>query len=46
MSEAGRILNEGEVVPYNGHTFRVEKAAKRRILEVRLEQSPDNDEAE
>jgi CBS domain containing-hemolysin-like protein len=46
MSEAGRILNEGEVVPYNGHTFRVEKAAKRRILDVRLEQSPDNDEAE
>jgi CBS domain containing-hemolysin-like protein len=46
MAEAGRILNEGEVVPYNGHTFRVEKAAKRRILEVRLEQSPDNDEAE
>jgi CBS domain containing-hemolysin-like protein len=37
MAEAGKILNEGDIVPYNGHTFRIEKAAKRRILEVRLE---------
>ena len=37
MAEAGRILDEGETVPFNGHTFKVEKAAKRRILEVRLE---------
>jgi CBS domain containing-hemolysin-like protein len=36
MAEAGRILEEGETVPFNGHTFKVEKAAKRRILEVRL----------
>ncbi|PYS87543.1 MAG: hemolysin [Acidobacteria bacterium] len=39
MSEAGHILNEGESVPYNGHIFKVEKAAKRRILKVRLEPS-------
>src|SRR5204863_5991430 len=39
MSEAGHILNEGESVPYNGHIFKVEKAAKRRILKVRLEHS-------
>lgn len=36
MAEAGRILEEGEIVPFNGHTFVVEKAAKRRILQVRM----------
>jgi CBS domain containing-hemolysin-like protein len=42
MAEAGRILNEGDTVPYNGHTFHIQKAAKRRILEVRLENTgPD-----
>ncbi len=39
MAEAGRILEEGETVPYNGHIFRVEKAAKRRILTVRMERT-------
>ncbi|MFL6468363.1 MAG: hemolysin family protein [Pyrinomonadaceae bacterium] len=43
MAEAGRILNEGESVPFNGHVFRVEKAAKRRILEVRLEPTKSSD---
>lgn len=37
MAEAGRILDEGEEVRFNGHTFFVEKAAKRRILQVRME---------
>lgn len=37
MAEAGEILNEGDVVPYNGHVFIVEKAAKRRVLQVRME---------
>ncbi|MCA1590901.1 MAG: hypothetical protein LC734_11075 [Acidobacteria bacterium] len=37
MSQAGQILNVGDTVPFNGHTFRVEKAAKRRILTVRVE---------
>jgi CBS domain containing-hemolysin-like protein len=36
MSESGQILNEGDVVPYNGHTFVIEKAEKRRILTVRM----------
>ena len=40
MSEAGQILNEGDVVPFNGHTFRIEKAEKRRILTVRMEKTP------
>ena len=37
MSEAGTLLSEGDAVPFNGHTFRIEKAAKRRILQVRME---------
>src|SRR5690606_10920277 len=39
MSEAGQILNEGDTVPFNGHTFKVEKAAKRRVLRVRMEKT-------
>jgi CBS domain containing-hemolysin-like protein len=37
MSEAGELLEAGESVSFNGHTFRVEKVDKRRILEVRME---------
>lgn len=37
MSEAGELLSEGDTVPFNGHTFKIEKAAKRRILQVRME---------
>ncbi|MDI1242553.1 MAG: hemolysin family protein, partial [bacterium] len=36
MSESGQILNEGDVVPYNGHSFRIEKVEKRRVLSVRM----------
>ncbi len=36
MSEAGQLLNEGDSVPFNGHTFKVEKAEKRRILSIRM----------
>jgi CBS domain containing-hemolysin-like protein len=39
MAEAGKLLNEGDTVAYNGHTFRIEKAAKRRILQVRLDRT-------
>lgn len=39
MSEAGRILNEGDSVRFNGHTFKVEKVTKRRIVQVRMEKS-------
>jgi CBS domain containing-hemolysin-like protein len=49
MSEAGKLLNEGDTVKYNGHVFRVEKAAKRRILQVRLERTeaePQPDQVE
>ncbi len=37
MSKSGELLAEGETVPFNGHTFRVLKVDKRRILQVRME---------
>ena len=43
MSEAGTILTEGDSVPFNGHTFKIEKAAKRRILQVRMEKVVSHD---
>lgn len=36
MAEAGQVLNEGDAVPFNGHTFVIEKTEKRRILRVRM----------
>jgi CBS domain containing-hemolysin-like protein len=39
LSEAGEILSEGDTVPFNGHVFRIEKAAKHRILQVRMEKT-------
>ncbi len=40
MSQAGEILKEGETVPFNGHTFLVERVDKRRIRQVRMYNSP------
>jgi CBS domain containing-hemolysin-like protein len=37
MSESGAVLSEGDAVPFNGHVFKIEKAAKRRVLQVRME---------
>ncbi|MBC7899118.1 MAG: HlyC/CorC family transporter [Saprospiraceae bacterium] len=39
MAAAGTILSEGDTVPCNGHVFKIEKVAKRRILQVRMEKS-------
>lgn len=36
MSEAGQVLNEGDIVSFNGHVFHIEKTAKRRITSVRM----------
>ena len=36
MSVAGSILSVGDVVPFNGHTFTVERVHKRRIMQVRM----------
>lgn len=41
MSEAGRILEVGDTVRYNGHIFRVEKVNKRRIVSVRMEEAKE-----
>ncbi len=40
MSVAGSVLSVGDVVPFNGHVFTVEKVHKRRILQVRMKESP------
>lgn len=39
MSVSGSVLVPGDVVPFNGHTFTVEKVHKRRILQVRLNEN-------
>jgi CBS domain containing-hemolysin-like protein len=39
MSEAGQLLSEGDMVPFNGHMFKIERAAKRRILQIRMQRS-------
>lgn len=39
MSEAGRVLEVGEKVAFNGHTFKIEEVGKRRILRIRMERS-------
>ena len=39
MSQAGELLEVGDTVPFNGHTFYVEKVEKRRILQVRMEKT-------
>lgn len=36
MSESGQLLSEGDTVPFNGHVFCIERAAKRRILRIRM----------
>jgi CBS domain containing-hemolysin-like protein len=40
MSVAGSVLSPGDVVPFNGHTFTVEKVHKRRIVQVRMHVTP------
>lgn len=39
MSEAGSVLTAGDTVPFNGHTFTVEKVNKRRITQIRMDSS-------
>jgi CBS domain containing-hemolysin-like protein len=41
LAEAGELLSEGDTVPYNGHTFHVEKVEKRRITRVRMENTQE-----
>ncbi len=45
MAAAGQVLSEGDTVPFNGHTFIVEKVSKRRVVQVRVvENEPAGDE--
>jgi CBS domain containing-hemolysin-like protein len=37
MSAAGDLLGEGQTVAFNGHSFKIEKVDKRRIVRVRME---------
>lgn len=43
MSESGSILAEGDSVPFNGHRFRIEKVEKRRIVQVRMEKTEEQE---
>ncbi len=36
MSQSGQLLSEGDAVSFNGHIFSIEKAAKRRILKIKM----------
>src|SRR5215212_1550916 len=37
MTEAGHVLQPGEVVKHDGHLFHIERVERRRVLSVRLE---------
>jgi CBS domain containing-hemolysin-like protein len=37
MTEAGHVLQPGEIIQHNGLRFQVEKVEKRRLLQVKLE---------
>jgi magnesium and cobalt exporter, CNNM family len=43
MSAAGHVLKTGEVVPYNGLLFEIDRVERRRVIRVRLE-LPKEDE--
>jgi len=46
LAESGRILSEGETIPYNGHIFTAEKVVKRRILKVRMTEAAKDENKE
>lgn len=37
MARAGHVLQSGEVIPFNGLRFHIERVERRRLLKVRLE---------
>ncbi|MEQ1604284.1 MAG: hemolysin family protein [Pyrinomonadaceae bacterium] len=39
MSEAGKILSEGQTVPFNGHIFTIEKVEKHRVIQIRMQKT-------
>ncbi|MCI0665842.1 MAG: hemolysin family protein [Acidobacteria bacterium] len=38
IARAGRLLNQGDIVEYNGTLFTIERVARRRIISVRMEE--------
>lgn len=42
MTEAGHILQPGDIVKYNGLEFQVDRVEKRRVISVRLKLSGDS----
>ncbi len=46
MARAGRLLNEGDVVTYNGLRLTVETTSRNRILEAKIERLDDSDSPE
>ena len=46
MTEAGHVLQAGEVIEYEGLRFNVERVERRRLLSVRLELPEQESEAE
>src|SRR2546423_3899814 len=46
MNEAGRVLQPGEVVSYDGLLFHIERVDRRRIARVRLERPEEEEHAE
>jgi magnesium and cobalt exporter, CNNM family len=43
MARAGRLLDQGDIVNYNGTRFTVERVVRRRITRVRMELSSEYD---
>ena len=46
MTQAGHVLNPGEVVNYNGLSFEIDRVEKRRVISVRLYLPEASTEAE
>ncbi|HEX2271203.1 MAG TPA: hemolysin family protein [Pyrinomonadaceae bacterium] len=44
MTQAGHVLKPGEVVKYDGITFKVERVEKRRVMQVQMEIVQNNQE--
>jgi CBS domain containing-hemolysin-like protein len=45
MSEAGHVLQAGDVVKYNGLIFTVEEVDRRRVVSLRLQRAPEDSAA-
>jgi CBS domain containing-hemolysin-like protein len=46
MTQAGHVLNPGEVVEYNGLSFEIDRVERRRVISVRLKMTEVSTEAE